>query len=125
VTEHRAHRCVCPACGVVTRAAFPEGVTVPAISGPRRAARGHWPTRAPLGYRNVTGTDGKKTIEPDPEMAPLVAQLFRWYATGAYPLKDVTRRACAAGLVYRSGNTVPVNTVHSTLRNRIYTGAFE
>jgi len=90
-----------------------------------KAARGHWPTRAPLGYRNVTGTDGKKTIEPDPEMAPLVAQLFRWYATGAYPLKVVTRRACAEGLVYRSGNTVPVNTVHSILRNRIYTGAFE
>ncbi len=39
VTEHRAHRCVCPACGVTTRAAFPDGVTAPVQYGPRLTAR--------------------------------------------------------------------------------------
>jgi transposase len=38
VTEHRAHRCRCGACGVTTRAAFPEGVTAPVQYGARLAA---------------------------------------------------------------------------------------
>ena len=38
VTEHRAHRCRCAACGTETRAAFPEGVTAPAQYGARIAA---------------------------------------------------------------------------------------
>jgi site-specific DNA recombinase len=91
-----------------------------------KAAQGHWPTRAPMGYINVTGHDGKKVIEPDPEVAPIVSKLFRWYATGEHSLKEVTRLARAEGLVYRkSGNKVPVSTVHSILRNRIYTGQFD
>ena len=91
-----------------------------------KAAQGYWPTRAPMGYINVTGSDGKKTIEPDPEVFPITAKLFRWYATGEHSLKEVTRMARAEGLVYRkSGNKVPVSTVHSILRNRIYTGQFD
>ncbi len=38
VTEHRAHRCRCEACGLPTRAAFPEAVTAPVQYGPRIAA---------------------------------------------------------------------------------------
>ena len=38
VTEHRAHRCRCTACGAETRAAFPEGVTGPVQYGARIAA---------------------------------------------------------------------------------------
>ena len=30
-----------------------------------------WPTKCPLGYRNVTGLDGKKVIAIDPKIAPL------------------------------------------------------
>ena len=29
ITEHRAHRCLCPQCGVKTEAPFPEDVTAP------------------------------------------------------------------------------------------------
>ncbi len=91
-----------------------------------KAAHGHWPTRAPLDYLSVTGSDGKKAIEPDPEVAPIVTELFRWYATGEHFLKEVTRMARSEGLVYRkSGNKVPVSTVHSILHNRIYTGQFD
>jgi transposase len=35
VTEHRAHDCRCVACGIQTRAAFPEGVTAPVQYGQR------------------------------------------------------------------------------------------
>lgn len=91
-----------------------------------KAEQGIWPTVAPLGYRNVLGSDGKKIIEPDPDSAPIIARLFEWYATGTLSLKEAAQKARAAGLVYRkSGAPVPVSTVHSTLRNRLYMGEFE
>ena len=36
----------------------------------QKAAQGLWPSCAPLGYRNVTGPDGRRVIEPDPDRAP-------------------------------------------------------
>ena len=91
-----------------------------------KAEQGIWPTVAPLGYRNVAGSEGKKIIEPDPNSAPLIARLFEWYATGTLSLKEAAQKVRAAGLVYRkSGAPVPVSTVHSTLRNRLYTGEFQ
>jgi site-specific DNA recombinase len=91
-----------------------------------KAEHGLWPTVAPLGYRNISGPDGKKIIEADPEVAPLITQLFEWYATGQLSLKDVAKKARDAGLVHRkSGAPVPVSTVHAILRHRIYTGDFE
>src|SRR5271168_980127 len=57
-----------------------------------KAEQGIWPTRAPLGYDNVEGPDGKKIIAIDPESGPLVSKLFAWYATGQYALKDVARK---------------------------------
>src|SRR5215469_5467694 len=54
-----------------------------------KAEQGIWPTKTPLGYRNVTGPDGKKIIEPDPAIAPLVSKLFEWYATGQFSLQEV------------------------------------
>lgn len=38
VTEHRAHRCTCTACGKQTRTAFPDGVTAPVQYGARIVA---------------------------------------------------------------------------------------
>jgi DNA invertase Pin-like site-specific DNA recombinase len=91
-----------------------------------KAEQGIWPTVAPLGYRNVAGSDGKKIIEPDPDSAPIIARLFEWYATGTLSLKEAAEKGRVAGLVYRkSGTPVPVSTVHTTLRNRLYTGEFE
>jgi site-specific DNA recombinase len=91
-----------------------------------KAEQGIWPTKTPLGYRNVTGPNGKKIIAPDPESAPLITRLFEWYATGTLSLKEAAQKARAAGLVHRrSGAQVPVSTVHTILRNRLYTGEFE
>jgi site-specific DNA recombinase len=41
-----------------------------------KAEQGIWPTKSPLGYRNVAGPDGKKIIPIDPEVAPIVSKLF-------------------------------------------------
>jgi site-specific DNA recombinase len=91
-----------------------------------KAEQGIWPTIAPLGYRNVLGPGGKKIIEPIPEIAPLITKLFEWYATGTLSLKEAARKMRTEGLVYRkSGAPVPVSTVHSVLRNRLYIGEFE
>ncbi len=35
-----------------------------------KAEQGIWPTQTPLGYRNITGPDGKKIIGVDPALAP-------------------------------------------------------
>ena len=91
-----------------------------------KAEQGIWPTKTPLGYRNITGRDGKKIIAADPAIAPLIGKMFEWYARGDISLKEAARKAHAAGLVYpRSGAKVPVSTIHTILRNRLYTGWFE
>src|SRR5260370_2787647 len=56
-----------------------------------KAEQGIWPSHTPLGYRNVNGPNGKKIIELHPELSPLIARLFDWYATGLYSLKEVTK----------------------------------
>ncbi len=90
-----------------------------------KAAQGIWPTVAPLGYLNVMGPDGKRVIEVDPETAPIIAQMFHWYASGRYSLKEVSRMARDAGLVSRKGrNPVPLSVIHKVLRNPIYAGTF-
>ena len=91
-----------------------------------KAEQGIWPSFAPLGYLNVAGSEGKKTIEVDPELGPLVAKLFEWYASGAYSLKELGKKAKTSGFVYRrSGQPVSNSAIHKVLRNRIYTGIFE
>src|SRR3954454_15127678 len=85
-----------------------------------KVEQGIWPTKAPLGYRNVTGPEGKKVIVHDPDIAPLIARLFEAYATGTMSLKDATREARAWGLAYL--RRLPVSTVHTILRNRLYSG---
>jgi len=50
-----------------------------------KAEQGIYPSVAPLGYLNVE-SNGKRSITPDPVLAPLIKQLFEWYATGNYSL---------------------------------------
>ena len=91
-----------------------------------KAEQGIWPTKTPLGYRNVNGPDGKKIIATDPAVAPLITKLFESYATGRMSLKEAAKEARARGFVYpRTGAPVPVSTVHTILRNRLYSGDFD
>ena len=91
-----------------------------------KARQGIWPSRAPLGYRNVQRPDGKRVIEPDPDVAPLVVRIFEWYATGEYSLKQLTKKAKDAGMVFRkSRKPLPRTTIHTILQNPLYKGQFE
>lgn len=91
-----------------------------------KAEQGIWPTRAPLGYLNTTGPDGKKIIVPDPKKAGAITHLFGWYATGTLSVKELAKQAQRAGLCHeRAGKALPQSSIHAVLRNRIYMGEFE
>lgn len=86
-----------------------------------KAAEGGWPTWAPLGYRNVRTPEG---IQPDPEKAPLIVELFEAAATGAYSLHDLTKLARKIGLRGRRGKHVVKSNISILLNNPVYTGTF-
>lgn len=91
-----------------------------------KAEQGMWPSRVPLGYNNIMGSDGKRVIVPDPERAPLITKAFEWYATGNYSVKEIANVLKDAGFGYRKTNgAVSQAIVHKILRSRIYTGEFE
>jgi site-specific DNA recombinase len=90
-----------------------------------KAEQGIWPTKTPLGYRNISGPEGKKIIVTDPAVAPVIAKLFELYASGHYSVREATVKVRELGLVHRkSGTKVPVSTVNAILRNRLYCGQF-
>ena len=90
-----------------------------------KAEQGIWPSYAPFGYCNVMGESGKKIIEPDPDLAPVVRQMFEWYATGRHSVREITRMARGEGLAFRkTGKPVPQSSVQKMFRNRTYMGEF-
>lgn len=91
-----------------------------------KAEQGIYPSAAPFGYRNVVGPSGKNIIEPEPTTAPIVRQLFEWYAEGERSVKDLVRMAREAGLsLSKSGGPVNASKIHQVLRRRLYSGDFD
>ena len=64
-------------------------------------ARGRWPWKAPIGYRNDRSPDGRKIVVPD-EQARLVRKAFESVAAGEVPAA-VLRRVTALGLTTKKG----------------------
>ncbi len=90
-----------------------------------KAQQGIYPSFAPLGYINVE-CNGKRDIQPDPELTPLVQQLYIWYSDGNYSLLELTKKAHDEGLAYRkTGAKVAKSMVHKILTNPIYYGEFD
>lgn len=84
-----------------------------------KAEQAIYPSFAPRGYRNVMGPNGKRIIEPEPDVAPIITQIFQWYATGQCSIVEVTERARQAGLVSR-GAKKPISkyNIHKLLRKK-------
>ena len=87
--------------------------------------------RAPLGYLNVRRIDEKgreeRTVETDPERAPLIKLAFEEYATGNWSLAGITDYLNALGLTTRStpkiaSKEVGRSTIESILKNPYYAG---
>ena len=83
-----------------------------------KARKGYWPTYAPTGYCN----EGKG-IAPDPERAPLIAELFEQFARSDMSVDGATQWARERGLRSRYGCTLARSAIHKLLTNPIYYGA--
>lgn len=96
----------------------------------QKAKTGGTPFRAPIGYLNVREwVDGReiRTVEIDPERAPLVKVAFDLYATGDYSLLDLCTILEARGLRSRGGRktsakALGTNRLSQLLRNDYYIG---
>lgn len=90
-----------------------------------KAEQGIWPGAAPLGYRNTARGDGKRIIEVDPEVGPLISRLFTTYAQGGISMLALSKEAESWGLVGpKTRKRLAVPTLHYTLTNLLYTGEF-
>jgi site-specific DNA recombinase len=95
-----------------------------------KAKRGGTPGIAPLGYCNVRETvDGRevRTVERDPERAPLIKLAFDLYATGRFSLNELVTLLEAKGLRSRgnrrySPRALNHSSLHAILSNRYYAG---
>jgi site-specific DNA recombinase len=68
-------------------------------NGIRRARQlGRYPHKAPLGFINVTGLDGKKYITIKQPEAGIIKWAFQQLAMNCYKINEVRRMACDKGL---------------------------
>ena len=93
---------------------------------------GGTPTRAPLGYLNVTDRiDGKeiRTVIVDPERSRHIIWMFEAYATGEYLIRELADALTERGLKTRptpkrpEGTAVSTSMVERMLINPYYAGA--
>ena len=95
----------------------------------RSAAEGNWlGTRIPFGYTRVPRADRRGyTLTPDPETAPIVKMIFRWYAYGdeegnVMSSNAISDRLHAMGVKTQFGNEITANLVRNYLKSPVYIG---
>ncbi|WP_436326359.1 recombinase family protein [Brevibacterium sp. FAM 27836] len=97
----------------------------------QKIAQGGTPMRAPIGYLNVRRTDDNgrevRTVEVDPERAPLIRWAFEHYAEGETSVTGLLRDLTARGLVTvptpkRPSKALGKNTLYKLLTNPYYAG---
>lgn len=89
-----------------------------------KISEGWYPSQAPVGYRS--SLDGKKkTIEPDPETAPLVESVLKEYSSGIHSVMSICRYAEKIGLRNLQGNFIAKTSMHRLLQNPFYYGMFK
>ncbi len=97
----------------------------------QKLAQGGTPMRAPVGYLNVRRTDEQgreiRTVEVDPERAPLIRWAFETYAEGETSVTGLLHDLTARGLVTvatpkRPSKPLGKNTLYKLLTNPYYAG---
>ena len=87
--------------------------------------------RAPIGYMNVRRVDDRgreeRTVELDPERAPLVKLALEEYATGEWSINGLTEYMASLGLTTRSTPKMPSKeigkrSIEGILKNPYYAG---
>ena len=99
----------------------------------QKAKNGGTPFRPPLGYRPVRLFDNgqeSRSVELDPERAPLVKWAFQTYATGEWTIRTLLKEATIKGLLSRAtpkrpSKPITISAFHDMLRNPYYIGIVE
>ena len=81
-----------------------------------KAEQGIYPTRAPFGYRN---NKLQRTIEVDPDKAPILKRMFQLYATGQCSLAKLGKSVSE-----EFGIRHPKSYLERILKNPFYVGLF-
>lgn len=86
--------------------------------------QGEYPSKAPIGYKNIRLEDGKADIVLDEERAFMVKRLFEEFSTGNHSVQEMANRAKAWGLTARTSKANPVSKqhMHRILRSPFYSG---
>jgi len=86
-------------------------------NGIRRAKQmGRYPNKAPLGYINLTGLDGRKQIAPKQPEADILKWAFHQIAKNLYRVEDVRQMAVEKGIKCSPANFWRI------IRNPVYCG---
>lgn len=86
-------------------------------NGIRRAKlSGRYPNKAPIGFTNLTGIDGKKYIAPKEPEAGVIKWIFEQLAKNCYMLEELRRMAIARGFKCSKSN------FWKFIRNPVYCG---
>ena len=83
---------------------------------------GEWITKAPFGYKNISLSTGKKTIEVDSHNATFVVKMFELYATGTHSFQTIANEMNKLGLRNSQGNPLGASRIEVTLKNPFYFG---
>ena len=73
----------------------------------------------PIGYLNADGANGKRTIVPDPALAPLVRRLYELCATGQHSVRELAAIAQSEHLT-RGGTIEQVGREQDTSEPRLF-----
>jgi len=81
-----------------------------------KAEQGIYPGHAPFGYKNNTGT---RSIEVDPQRAPVLKRIFEIYASGQHSLTTLRE-----AVLRETGVRISRAYLEMMLKNRFYIGRF-
>lgn len=73
-------------------------------NGIRRAKQmGRYPSKAPIGFINITTIDGKKMIVPKQPEAGIIRWIFHQLSKNIHQMEEIRRAACEKGLICSKG----------------------
>jgi site-specific DNA recombinase len=89
-----------------------------------KARSGFYPSFAPFGYLNADGPGSRRILLPDSDTAPVISELFKRFAAGAYSIRSLVKELNQEGVSLR-GAHLRSSVVHQILRKRMYMGDFD
>lgn len=90
-----------------------------------KAAEGIYPSKAPVGYKNIVDNNKKHIIVIDEERAHFVKKAFELYATGDYSALKINNLLFKEGFRTKKGHKYSKSTIERMFKNIFYTGRFE